>query len=65
MRFILMIAFIAAIGVLAMTLIGGMQRAAETAMGEYRKMPETFKRVAYVVLIVLLFGLASGWLGAA
>jgi len=26
-------------------------------------MPETFQRAAYVMLIVLLFGVTSGWLG--
>jgi len=27
-------------------------------------MPKPFQRGAYVVLIVLLFGVTSGWLGA-
>jgi len=27
-------------------------------------MPKPFQRSAYVVLIVLLFGVTSGWLGA-
>ncbi len=27
-------------------------------------MPKSFQRGAYVVLIVLLFGVTSGWLGA-
>ena len=26
-------------------------------------MPETFQRAAYVMLIILLFGVTSGWLG--
>ncbi len=28
-------------------------------------MPATFQTIAYVVLIVLMFGVATGWLGAA
>jgi len=27
------------------------------------KMPEPFSKFAYVALIVLMFGVASGWLG--
>jgi hypothetical protein len=28
-------------------------------------MPATFQTIAYVLLIVLMFGVATGWLGAA
>ncbi len=27
-------------------------------------MPDTFQRIAYVLLILLMFGICAGWLGA-
>lgn len=34
---------------------------AQTALGE--NMPKSFQRIAYVVLILLMFGVVTGWLG--
>lgn len=39
------------------------QTSAHTALGD--DMPKTFQRIAYVVLILLMFGVVTGWLGAA
>lgn len=35
----------------------------QTALGD--DMPKTFQRIAYVVLILLMLGVVTGWLGAA
>lgn len=34
---------------------------AQTALGE--NMPKSFQRIAYVMLILLMFGVVTGWLG--
>jgi len=66
MRLILVVAFVAVVAIAILALLGTMQTVARVAVGKDEdNMPNTFKRIAYVVLVVLLLGVASGWLGAA
>lgn len=65
-RLILLVAFVAAVAIAILAVLGTMQAVARVAIGKDEDtMPDTFKRIAYVVLVVLMFGVASGWLGAA
>lgn len=64
-RLIMLIAFVAVVLVAITALLGTMQAVAALAKEkEEDQMPDTFKRVAYITLIVLMFGVTSGWLGA-
>ena len=65
-RLILLVAFVA----VAATAITGLIRTIQdvTAGGVGKDddmMPAKFRRITYVLLVVLLFGVTSGWLGAA
>lgn len=65
-RLILVVAFVAVVAIAVIALLGTMQAVAQVATGkDDDNMPATFKRIAYTVLVILLFGVASGWLGAA
>ncbi|MEJ6399496.1 hypothetical protein [Yoonia sp. 208BN28-4] len=65
-RLILIVLFVvvAAIAVMSVT------RAVKSAAGQVANatqedtMPDTVRRIAYVALIILMFGVVSGWLGA-
>lgn len=46
-----------------LNMVKSLQTSANLALGE--DMPKTFQRIAYVVLILLMFGVVTGWLGAA
>lgn len=52
-----------AVGVAAI-LIAVRSFGATSNPSERDTMPKTFQRAAYVMLIVLLFGVTSGWLGS-
>ena len=65
-RLILLILFVAAIVTTALAMVAVVQSVASVARptGE-DNMPRTFQRIAYVLLVLLLLGLTTGWLGAA
>lgn len=66
LRLILLVAFVAIAAIAITALLGTMHTVARVTAGKDEdNMPQTFKRIAYVALVVLLFGVASGWLGAA
>jgi hypothetical protein len=66
LRMILLLSFVAilAVGILA---VMGTVRAMTggTREQESDPMPAPFRRISYVLLIVLMFGVTAGWLGAA
>ena len=65
-RLMLLVAFVAVVAIAILAVLGTMQTVARVAIGKDEDtMPDTFKRIAYVVLVVLMLGVASGWLGAA
>ncbi len=65
-RLILVVAFVAVIAVAVLSLFATIQAVARVATGKDEDtMPETFKRIAYGVLVILMLGVASGLLGAA
>lgn len=63
-RLILVIAFIAVLAIAFIAVLGTMQTVARVAVGKDEdNMPQTFKRIAYGALVILLIGLSTGWLG--
>jgi len=63
-RLIMILVFVAAVVFLATTLVAF----GRTALGIARplaedEVPQTMQRVAYIALVILLFGLTTGWLG--
>jgi type II secretory pathway component PulJ len=66
MRLILVVAFMVVVAIAILALLGTMHSVAMVTVGKDEdNMPNTFKRIAYVALVVLLLGVASGCLGAA
>ncbi|MDP5084321.1 MAG: hypothetical protein NWQ23_02795 [Yoonia sp.] len=66
MRLILLVAFVAVVVVAITALLGTLLAVGRTATGKDEEiMPAKFRRITYVLLVVLLFGVTSGWLGAA
>ncbi len=66
MRLILLIAVVAMAVIAVNALLGTMQAVTQVATGkEGEEMPAKFKRITYILLVVLLFGVTAGWLGAA
>ena len=65
-RLILLVAFVA---VAAIAITGLIRTIQDVTAGGFGKdddmMPAKFRRITYVLLVVLLFGVTSGWLGAA
>lgn len=59
---LLIIVMVMAIGAV-INMAKAVQSSATTALGD--DMPKTFQRIAYVVLIMLMFGVVTGWLGVA
>ncbi|MFG5380720.1 hypothetical protein [Yoonia sp. R2-816] len=63
-RLILLILFIAAIVTTALAMLAVMQSVAGLARSTGEdNMPGTFQRIAYILLVLLLIGLTTGWLG--
>ncbi|WP_342076290.1 hypothetical protein [Yoonia sp. SS1-5] len=63
-RLILLILFVAAMlvaGVVVLSVVASFALLGRSKSEE--DMPKTFQRVAYVALVILLFGLSIGWLG--
>lgn len=64
MRLILVMAFIAVLVIAINAVLGTMQTVAQAVIGKDADiMPDTFRRVAFGALIILLIGLSTGWLG--
>ncbi len=65
-RLILVVAFIAVLAIAFTAVLGTMQAVGRGATAKDEDtMPQTFKRIAYFALVLLLLGLSLGWLGAA
>lgn len=63
-RLIFIVAFVAVVAIAFTALLGTMMAVARTSAGkETDDMPAKFRRITYVLLVVLLFGVTSGWLG--
>jgi len=58
---LLIVVMVMAIGAVV-NMAKSVQTSANLALGD--NMPKTFQRIAYVVLILLMFGVVTGWLGA-
>lgn len=64
-RLFLLIALSVIVVIAMITVFGTMQAVVKLAQEkEDDHMPDTFKRIAYIVLVILMFGVTSGWLGA-
>ncbi|MFT7106556.1 MAG: cell division protein FtsX [Yoonia sp.] len=65
-RLILLVAFVAVAAIAITGLIRTIQDVTAGSVGkDDDMMPAKFRRITYVLLVVLLFGVTSGWLGAA
>jgi hypothetical protein len=65
-RLILLVAFVAVAAIAITGLIRTIQDVTAGGVGkDDNMMPAKFRRITYVLLVVLLFGVTSGWLGAA
>ena len=65
-RLIFIVAFVAVVAIAITALLGTMMAVAQTTAGkDTDDMPAKFQRITYVLLVVLLFGVTTGWLGAA
>ncbi|WP_439154765.1 hypothetical protein [Yoonia sp.] len=66
LRLILLILLVAAVLIAIAAMVGTIQAMTlpPTATQEDR-MPATFQKIAYAVLILLMLGVSAGWLGAA
>lgn len=68
LRLILLMLFISATVLVATALMAFVIQTARSAAPRNRNedaMPKTFRNIAYVLLVVLMFGVVTGWLGAA
>ena len=64
LRLILIVAFLAVVVIAITAVLGTMMAVARTTAGkETDDMPAKFRRITYVLLVVLLFGVTTGWLG--
>ena len=63
-RLIILVAFVAVVAVAIIAVIGTITALAPASNGkDTEDMPAKFRRITYVLLVVLLFGVTSGWLG--
>ena len=64
LRLILVVAFVVVIAIAVIAVLGTLMAVSATTAGkDTDDMPSKFRRVTYVLLVVLMFGVASGWLG--
>lgn len=64
-RLILIGAFLVVVVITITALLGTIIRAAQTGLGkDTDDMPAKFRRITYALLVVLLFGVTTGWLGS-
>lgn len=65
-RLILVAAFVVIVIIAFAAVLGTVSAVAQGVAGKDEDtMPATFKRIAYAALVVLMLGVASGWLGSA
>ena len=65
-RLILLVAFLAIAAIAITTLLRTIQDVTSVGVGkDDNRMPAKFRRITYVLLVVLLFGVTTGWMGAA
>ena len=63
-RLILVVAFVAVIAVAIILVLGTIMAVHATATGkDTDDMPAKFRRITYMLLVVLMFGVVTGWLG--
>jgi len=63
-RLILIVAFVAAVAIAIAAVLGTVLAVAQTSAGKGPDdMPVKFRRITYALLVVLLFGVTTGWLG--
>lgn len=63
-RLIFVVAFVAVVVIAITAVLGTMMTIGQTAAGkDTNDMPAKFRRITYVLLVVLLFGVTTGWLG--
>ncbi|MEL6685111.1 MAG: hypothetical protein AAFN63_12225 [Pseudomonadota bacterium] len=64
LRLILVVAFVVVIAIAVIAVLGTLMAISTTTAGkDTDDMPAKFRRITYVLLVVLMFGVASGWLG--
>ena len=63
-RLIIAAVFVIAVIVVALAALGVLKAATSFVRAEGEaQMPQSFQRIAFILLLILLFGLTSGWLG--
>lgn len=66
LRIILLLSFLAVLAVGFLAVMGAMRAVAGgPAEKDSDPMPAPFRRISYIVLVILMFGVATGWLGGA
>ncbi|KJZ19697.1 hypothetical protein [Loktanella sp. S4079] len=64
-RAFLFVALLVAIAVTGLIIASALRATTEWVQGkEENQMPQTFKRISYIVLVILMIGVTSGMLGA-
>lgn len=65
-RLFLVLAFVVVVAIAIVAVVGTITTVAQTSAGkDTDDMPAKFRRITYVLLVILLFGVTTGWLGAA
>ena len=65
-RLIFLVAFVAVAAIAVTGLLRTIEDVTKDGVGKDDEfMPAKFRRITYVLLVVLLFGVTTGWLGAA
>lgn len=66
LRLILLLSFVAVLATGFLAVLGAVRVMADgAAEKDPDPMPAPFRRISYIVLVVLMFGVATGWLGSA
>lgn len=67
-RLILFFLLVAAVAIALASVMVALRHAGEVVSATARDittMPDTFRTIAYALLVILMFGVCAGWLGAA
>ncbi|MBR2655352.1 hypothetical protein [Yoonia sp.] len=65
LRMILLLSFLAVLAVGFLAVMGALRvMSGGAAEKDPDPMPAPFRRISYIVLVVLMFGVTTGWLGA-
>ena len=66
LRLILLLSFVAVLALGFLAVLGAVRvMAGGAADKDQELMPAPFRRISYIVLVVLMVGVTSGWLGSA